>query len=132
MSSSDDGLNTKIKAVMEPMINALLITTPENPVFFMIQWLKTFNNANPSFLDKEREEFEKLKYELETYQRAKIEIPKSTNLLDFSERKDDESGSESFNNSVKKSNKQNSEILKNELSKKNEEDNESENEEEKN
>ena len=86
MSSSDDGLNTKIKAVMEPMINALLITTPENPVFFMIQWLKTFNNANPSFLDKEREEFEKLKYELETYQRAKIEIPKSTNLLDFSER----------------------------------------------
>ena len=120
MSSSDDGLNTKIKAVMEPMINALLITTPENPVFFMIQWLKTFNNANPSFLDKEREEFEKLKYELETYQRAKIEIPKSTNLLDFSERKDDESGSESFNNSVKKSYKQKSEISKNDLSRKNE------------
>ena len=47
MSSSDDGLNTKIKAVMEPMINALLVTTPENPVFFMVQWLKIFNNANP-------------------------------------------------------------------------------------
>ena len=30
MSSSGEYLNKKIKAVMEPMINALLVTTPEN------------------------------------------------------------------------------------------------------
>ena len=119
MSSSDDSLNKKIKAVMGPMINALLVTTPENPVFFMVQWLKIFNNANPSYIDKEREEFEKLKYELETYKRANIELPNSQNLLDFSEKKDDESGSENFNNSVKKSYKQKSEISKSELSRKN-------------
>ena len=73
----------QIKGVMEPMVNALLMTTPEEPIYFMLQWLANFNKVTESsYINKEREELEKLRYELNTYKKAKIRI-KSEDLLNF-------------------------------------------------
>ena len=117
----------QIKGVIEPMVNALLMTTPEEPIYFMLQWLANFNKVTESsYINKEREELEKLRYELNTYKKAKIRI-KSEDLLNF-----DKDESELINEkSVKRSMKQSEKSSKIEMSRKNEEDNKSEEEDEK-
>ena len=37
---TDDYLNGNIRDIIEPMISALLIAQPEDPKFFMLNWLK--------------------------------------------------------------------------------------------
>lgn len=36
----DEYLNGNVKDIIEPMISALLIAQPDDPKFFMLNWLK--------------------------------------------------------------------------------------------
>lgn len=61
-------LETKIKPIFENLVFQIICEKPENPVDFMINWLQKTGGYNPNGLtDKEMEEFNMLKVQLENY-----------------------------------------------------------------
>lgn len=70
---TEEYLRTKIIGIIQPMVNSLLIEMPENPEFFMLKWLQTYNLVENIRINKEREEFESLRSELKYYLRKEKE-----------------------------------------------------------
>lgn len=61
MRSSDNGaLYEKLQPIIKPMINATLVAKPDDPIFFMFEWLcRIYEYEN--HIIKEREELENLR-----------------------------------------------------------------------
>ena len=70
---TEEYLRTKIIGIIQPMVNSLLIEMPANPEFFMLKWLQTYNLVENIRINKEREEFESLRSELNYYLRKEKE-----------------------------------------------------------
>ena len=70
---TEEYLRTKIIGIIQPMVNSLLIEMPANPEFFMLKWLQTYNLVENIRINKEREEFESLRSELNYYLRKENE-----------------------------------------------------------
>lgn len=70
---TEEYLRTKIIGIIQPMVNSLLIEMPANPEFFMLKWLQTYNLVENIRINKEREEFESLRSELNFYLRKEKE-----------------------------------------------------------
>ena len=70
---TEEYLRTKITGIIQPMVNSLLIEMPANPEFFMLKWLQTYNLVENIRINKEREEFESLRSELNYYLRKEKE-----------------------------------------------------------
>ena len=61
-------LETKVKPIMENLIFQLICEKPENPVDFMVNWIKKTGGFNPNGLTEvEEEEFKLLKNEIKLY-----------------------------------------------------------------
>lgn len=80
---AENYLKTKVLDIIEPMVNALLIATPEDPNFFMIEWLQKFNKVDGVYIDEEREELENLRMEMKKYN----ELLKKQSILQTEEDK---------------------------------------------
>lgn len=60
----EEYINTKVRAILEELLDSLLDSTPNEPLTFMFTWLhKKYNNT----IFKEREELEKLREEFKNY-----------------------------------------------------------------
>ena len=73
---TDDYLNGNIKDILEPMISALIVAQPEDPKYFMLQWLKhlyslDYVNSNP-----DKEELENLRMFIKNSKEGKVDKPK--------------------------------------------------------
>ena len=60
----EDYLNGNVKEIIEPMISALLTAQPDDPKFFMLNWLKHLYSLDYVIINKEKEELENLKLEI--------------------------------------------------------------------
>ena len=47
----DEYLNGNVKDIIEPMISALLIAQPDDPKFFMLNWLKHLYSLDYIIID---------------------------------------------------------------------------------
>ena len=69
----DDYLNGNIKDIIEPMISALLIAQPDDPKFFMLVWLKNLYSLDYIIINKEKEELENIKLEIQRLKQKQID-----------------------------------------------------------
>ena len=43
---SEEYINTKVRPILELLLDSLLDSTPEDPISFMYSWLLNYNNQN--------------------------------------------------------------------------------------
>ena len=71
---TDDYLNGNIRDIIEPMISALLIAQPEDPKFFMLNWLKNLYSLDYIIINKQKEELENLRLQIRNLKEKKDEM----------------------------------------------------------
>ena len=75
--TEENYLNDKVRGIVEPMINSLLTTCPEEPMRYMLTWLINYTNGQSFTINGEREELERLRKEVRRYKKKiKKTIPK--------------------------------------------------------
>ena len=60
---SEEYINTKVRPILELLLDSLLDSTPEDPISFMYSWLLNYNNQK----SKERIELESLREQIKIY-----------------------------------------------------------------
>jgi hypothetical protein len=60
---SEEYINTKVRPILELLLDSLLDSTPEDPIPFMYTWLLNYNNQK----SKERIELETLREQIKLY-----------------------------------------------------------------
>jgi cAMP-dependent protein kinase regulator len=60
---SEEYINTKVRPILELLLDSLLDSTPEDPISFMYTWLLNYNNQK----SKERIELESLREQIKIY-----------------------------------------------------------------
>ena len=64
---TEDYLQTKVKGIVQPMMQELLKNLPEEPMRFMLNWLINYSQGDASKINGEREELENLRREIKKY-----------------------------------------------------------------
>jgi len=67
--TEENYLNEKVRGIVEPMINSLLTTCPEEPMRYMLTWLINYTNGQSFTINGEREELERLRKEVRHYKK---------------------------------------------------------------
>ena len=67
--TEENYLNDKVRGIVEPMINSLLSTCPEEPMRYMLTWLINYTNGQSFTINGEREELERLRKEVRRYKK---------------------------------------------------------------
>lgn len=62
---SEEYINTKVRPILELLLDSLLDSTPEDPIPFMYSWLLNYNNQK----SKERIELESLREQIKLYKK---------------------------------------------------------------
>ena len=65
---SEEYINTKVRPILELLLDSLLDSTPEDPIPFMYSWLLDYNNQK----SKERIELETLREQIKLYRNEEI------------------------------------------------------------
>ena len=65
---SEEYINTKVRPILELLLDSLLDSTPEDPIPFMYSWLLDYNNQK----SKERIELETLREQIKLYRKEEI------------------------------------------------------------
>ena len=65
---SEEYINTKVRPILELLLDSLLDSTPEDPISFMYSWLLNYNNQK----SKERIELETLREQIKLYRNEEI------------------------------------------------------------
>ena len=56
-------LESKVRGIIEPMLSQITIDQPNDPVYFMIEWLNNLQGKN-SFFNTEKDELKNLRKEI--------------------------------------------------------------------
>ena len=67
--TEENYLNDKVRGIVEPMINSLLTTCPEEPMRYMLTWLINYTHGQSFTINGEREELERLRKEVRRYKK---------------------------------------------------------------
>ena len=67
--TEENYLNDKVRGIVEPMINSLLTTCPEEPMRYMLTWLINYTNGQSFTINGEREELERLRKEVRRHKK---------------------------------------------------------------
>ena len=62
---SEEYMNTKVRPILEQIVDSLLDNTPEDPILFMYKWLVNYKNSQTL---KDRIELESLREKIKKYQ----------------------------------------------------------------
>ena len=62
---SEAYMNTKVRPILEQIVDSLLDNTPEDPILFMYKWLVNYKNSQTL---KDRIELESLREKIKKYQ----------------------------------------------------------------
>ena len=73
---AEEYLQTKVRGILEPMVNSMLLSCPDEPMRFMLTWLVNYTQGSDFTSNGEREELENLRKEIKKYQ--KLEKDTST------------------------------------------------------
>ena len=65
---SEEYINTKVRPILELLLDSLLDSTPEDPISFMYTWLLNYNNQK----SKERIELESLREQIKIYKNEEV------------------------------------------------------------
>ena len=90
---AEEYLQTKVRGILEPMVNTMLQTCPEEPMRFMLTWLLNYTQGTDITSNGEREELENLRKEIKKYQKQEKEFqasPKEKKKEEREEEEDDE------------------------------------------
>ena len=90
---AEEYLQTKVRGILEPMVNTMLQTCPEEPMRFMLTWLLNYTQGTDITSNGEREELENLRKEIKKYQKQEKEFqasPKEKKKEERDEEEDDE------------------------------------------
>lgn len=68
-SSAEEYLEKKVRGIIEPMVSALLMERPKEPMLFMIEWLQNFSGLKSIGPNMERIELENLRKEMAKYKK---------------------------------------------------------------
>ena len=61
-NKDEEYLKNHVKVILQPMVSALLLEKPKDPVLFMIQWLQNYAGISPE-VSQEKKELENLRQE---------------------------------------------------------------------
>ena len=82
ISPAQSYLDTKARKIIEPLILATLNERPEEPILFMINWLKNLKGESQvSYYIKEREELYSLRIAFDKYSNLNKERESSESLM---------------------------------------------------
>ena len=73
---SEEYINSKVRPILEILLDSLLDSTPEDPIPFMYSWLLNYTNR----MTKDRKELESLRAQVKEMQKLKMEGNSNTNL----------------------------------------------------
>ena len=62
---SEEYMNTKVRPILEQIVDSLLDNTPEDPILFIYKWLVNYKNSQTL---KDRIELESLREKIKKYQ----------------------------------------------------------------
>ena len=79
---TDDYLNGNIKDILEPMISALIMAQPEDPKYFMLQWLKHLYSLDYVRSNPDKEELENLRLFIKNSKEGKAEKTEKPNKVE--------------------------------------------------
>jgi cAMP-dependent protein kinase regulator len=77
--TEENYLNEKVRGIVEPMINSLLTTCPEEPMRYMLTWLINYTQGQSFTINGEREELERLRKEVKRYKKKKLKKENTAN-----------------------------------------------------
>ena len=70
---AEEYLQTKVRGILEPMVNSMLLSCPDEPMRFMLTWLVNYTQGSDFTSNGEREELENLRKEIKKYQKLEKE-----------------------------------------------------------
>ena len=78
---AEEYLQTKVRGILEPMVNSMLLSCPDEPMRFMLTWLVNYTQGSDFTSNGEREELENLRKEIKKYQK----LEKNTSTINENE-----------------------------------------------
>ena len=126
---AEEYLHTKVRGILEPMVNSMLLSCPDEPMRFMLTWLVNYTQGSSFSANGEREELENLRKEIKKYQKLEKDTSIHNENNENYNEKDDKKSEKKEDEKSEKNSEKNSE--KKEEEKEKEEKKEEEKEEEK-